>query len=62
MREHDVSSLTAGELERALEGAWHRALDHPDERDAPKRKVTTGADADPWATDGPGGYSDEPPF
>ena len=21
-----------------------------------------GGDADPWATDGPGGYSDEPPF
>jgi single-strand DNA-binding protein len=21
-----------------------------------------GADADPWASDGPGGYSDEPPF
>jgi single-strand DNA-binding protein len=21
-----------------------------------------GAEADPWATDGPGGYSDEPPF
>ena len=21
-----------------------------------------GQDADPWATDGPGGYSDEPPF
>ncbi len=23
---------------------------------------TGGADADPWASDGPGGYSDEPPF
>ena len=22
----------------------------------------TGGDADPWASDGPGGYSDEPPF
>ena len=21
-----------------------------------------GQDSDPWATDGPGGYSDEPPF
>jgi hypothetical protein len=21
-----------------------------------------GADADPWASDGPGGYSDEPPY
>jgi single-strand DNA-binding protein len=21
-----------------------------------------GAESDPWATDGPGGYSDEPPF
>jgi single-strand DNA-binding protein len=21
-----------------------------------------GGDSDPWATDGPGGYSDEPPF
>jgi single-strand DNA-binding protein len=23
---------------------------------------SSGGDADPWATDGPGGYSDEPPF
>jgi hypothetical protein len=46
----------------SLEGAWHRALDHPDERDEPKQRVTTGADADPWATDGPGSYSDKPPF
>jgi hypothetical protein len=45
-----------------LERAWHRALDHPNERDEPKPRVTTGADTDPWATDGPGGYSDEPPF
>jgi single-strand DNA-binding protein len=26
------------------------------------RPASGGQDADPWATDGPGGYSDEPPF
>jgi len=26
------------------------------------RGDTGGGDADPWASDGPGGYSDEPPF
>lgn len=40
-----------------VEGAWHRALDEPGRRAAPP-----GLTEDPWATEGPGGYSDEPPF
>jgi single-strand DNA-binding protein len=28
----------------------------------PQAGQATSGDADPWATDGPGGYSDEPPF
>ena len=29
---------------------------------AAEGKPTGGGDADPWASGGPGGYSDEPPF
>jgi hypothetical protein len=45
-----------------LEQAWHRALDHPDERNQPIRSATSSREADPWATDGSSAYSDEPPF
>jgi hypothetical protein len=55
---HDGSSSRREDLEQA----WHRALDHPDERDEPIRSATSGRDADPWAAEGPSGYSDEPPF
>jgi hypothetical protein len=47
-----------------LERAWHRALDHPDERHEPISARTSGAADDPWATAGSDGdsFSDEPPF
>ncbi|MBV9382046.1 MAG: hypothetical protein JOY82_07720 [Streptosporangiaceae bacterium] len=38
-----------------LERLWHRALDEPD-------ALYRQAEHDPWADDGTGGYSDEPPF
>ena len=38
-----------------LERLWHRALDEPHTRYGQP-------DSDPWSADGPGGYSDEPPF
>jgi hypothetical protein len=45
-----------------LERAWHRALDHPDERNVPIRSVASVRESDPWATEGSSDYSDEPPF
>jgi single-strand DNA-binding protein len=31
-------------------------------REAQASQQASGKNADPWATEGPGGYSDEPPF
>lgn len=45
-----------------VEQAWHCVLDLPDERDEPVPSMTRGGEADPWADDGSGDYSDEPPF
>ena len=44
-----------GTPRKHLERLWHRALDEPDGH-------YPHTEPDPWASDGPGGYSDEPPF
>ncbi len=42
-------------IERHMEDVWQNALINPHER-------YPEPEPDPWAGDGPGGYSDEPPF
>lgn len=41
---------------------WNDALDNPEPERVASSGYSTRADADPWASGSPGGYSDEPPF
>ena len=44
-----------GSARRHVECLWHEALDNPG-------LYYRQPEPDPWAADGPGGYSEEPPF
>jgi hypothetical protein len=43
-----------------LDHLWQEALDNPSPR--PRQPAGIYSGKDPWDTNGPGGYSDEPPF
>ena len=51
----EVGPIAEERLGEGREGRPHR-------RGRGQARQASGKDADPWASDGPGGYSDEPPF